>query len=272
LSRLVSDEELIELTRIRDGLDATSANSENRVSDERISSEIPIISENVLWSIRDAVGWIKNDEGQWISGKNKIQTRQASLADTVKWSSLGYFKTGKDNFIRYEVRDIQINKSNFYLIIKEMVDGNWASITSDKWKEQRKFKYAVFKKNGAIESLKSEGGTSFYQYSSSIYYMGEVLATDNFLQTIALDINKKISPNLNESIETTSKLILSYRLLNDRVNCRFYIDRKHSDSSDLSFDPVGVWEYNAFKFSPIDIYYECSSDLVKGLILLMKKS
>lgn len=80
--------------------------------EDRQNASLPIIGNKVLWSLSDATGWIKNNEGQWLEGKNVIYERHLSSADKSVLTQ-GKNILGKDNFIKYELRVITIEGIDF---------------------------------------------------------------------------------------------------------------------------------------------------------------
>jgi hypothetical protein len=248
---------------------------------DRVNYAMPQISDKVLWSLTEATGWMNNNEGQWIEGKNKIQQSIASIGSKENWDK-EYYIPGADNFIRFELREITVEGKQWFLLTKDMIEGRWKSypIESD-WVNERKVKYVVFKRHGAKIDEKKVEQHSYPYYKSSCFYLGEVPYSQNYLNEIVLQLSRPSSGEFSkkpskftESSETYVKLGLIYKPLPDGVNCRFYLDILDEDylkSGGEGFRLEARSKFNMFKFAPRDLYYECPKGSVEGLVSLVTK-
>ncbi len=84
---------------------------------ERTNSALPVFSDAVVWSLNKATGWIKNSEGQWLEGQNKVQRKAMSIDDKDEWEK-EINSVGLDNFIQYEIREMAFAGIGFLLFTK----------------------------------------------------------------------------------------------------------------------------------------------------------
>ena len=92
-------------------------------SQDRKNAKLPVIQNQILASLTNATGWLLKDDGQWISRKNripfKIENQFKSLID-YEFYALG---DNQQNFISYEIRNIEIKDTLNYILIKKFKDG-----------------------------------------------------------------------------------------------------------------------------------------------------
>ncbi|MBS1736774.1 MAG: hypothetical protein JSS98_09275 [Bacteroidetes bacterium] len=252
----------------------TTNSSEDRVNDsgdDRVGNSIPIIGDKPLWSIKSATGWMKNFEGQWIRGKNKIQKYKVSaVGDTSAWNK-GINATGLDNFTSIEVRDVKIGNKLFIVIIKLMLDGqNKYEYSANSWQPIIRYKFFVVKKNEAILTPRFEKDGSV-QYEMQIYFRGYVQYDKDYLHHIVLKISQGDyeQPEMKE-IGSTSNLYLDYKELNDGKRCRFVFPP--TSGVDSPYEPTP--QYQEFVYPPIgfsNYYYECDKSDIRGLLNIIEK-
>ncbi|MBN1651674.1 MAG: hypothetical protein JW857_10110 [Bacteroidales bacterium] len=85
---------------------------------ERSKSNLPKISE-ALSVLDDATGWVLQDNGSWLSEKNKIllySSEQNLSADPLQ-------KLGRQNFNKMELREVLIGDEQYIVLITEYADG-----------------------------------------------------------------------------------------------------------------------------------------------------
>lgn len=85
---------------------------------ERSKSNLPKISE-ALSVLDDATGWVLQDNGSWLSEKNKIllySSEQNLSADPL-------LKLGRQNFNKIELREVLIGDEQYIVLIIEYTDG-----------------------------------------------------------------------------------------------------------------------------------------------------
>ena len=235
-------------------------------SQDRVSTSIPEIGATPIWSITEATGWIKNKEGQWVQGQNKIQLSDASEARKELWAK-GKYAMGHDNFYFIEIHDITIDGKHFYVLVKKMLTSDYQYHITGSGSVRPKVLYAVFSKK--LETREKTGGTEpFEKFQTSIYYSGELNYTPDYLHQIALGINTVKSPDVTEDSQSRSHFTLWYRLTNDGKNCRFFLDEE-TNKTDTYFTPVSRLD-DLLVSGVENLYYECPKERLQGLLTLLK--
>ncbi|MBF4491895.1 hypothetical protein IR010_05020 [Flavobacterium sp. MR2016-29] len=169
-----------------------SVNGQNRINDK-----LPIISKKNN-ALINANGWLKNQSGQWISGKNKIPQ---DLGENQKL--LGNYESyglGSDNFTSLEIKDITISDSTYAILIKKYKDGFYTYSSIQKgWNNRISCKYFVFSKS-ELQKIKSIKNDTLNRIYFKIIYQGDLLFTNpntfNDL-VIAKDILKQVKDKTN---------------------------------------------------------------------------
>ena len=235
-------------------------------SQDRQGSSLPVIDTVPLWTLNQATGWMKNAEGQWLEGKNKIQLFDASAANKDAWNE-GKYKMGYDNFFFMRVYPITIDGNRFYLFIKALLTSDYQYSITGTGSVRSKVLYAVFSRKLETKS-KTEGKEPFDKYQTSIYYSGELNYSRDFLQQVALGINTVKSPDITENVQMKSKFTLWYRPLDDGKNCRFFLDEE-SNKTAAYFTPVT--RLLDLRVSGVEtLYFECPKERLEKLLALLK--
>jgi hypothetical protein len=231
--------------------------------DDRQNASLPVIGEKVLWSLTEATGWIKNNEGQWLEGKNIIYEKHLSAANKSVLSE-GKNILGKDNFIKFEVRDINIAGKDFFIITKVLTESAYDyPSTHLGWKARKMVYYFVFQK-GKAKSKVNDYDPKALTYSSNGYFVGLIGYDADYLNKIALDIAEvdRSDPAFRKNGINTNFQI-EYKLLSDGKACRFQI-MPHT------FQPSERVEYihdHASIFQ--DYYFECPKEKLDRLLQLI---
>lgn len=242
----------------------------NSTTDDRANNSIPTIADKPLWSMKTATGWMKNREGQWISGKNKIQKSDMSLIDTSSWNK-GLNIAGTDNFINMEVREVKIGDKAFIVLIKTMQDWRY-SITNHYVNPEdlvTRAKFFVVKKNGTAPKPTSANDGSI-QYDMQIYFSGFVAYSKNYLHDISLIISEGDQKNPDmKNLGSTSEIHLYYKELKDGKKSRFSFGGAYAQNT--PFDPTtqstDMIDHPGYPNS----YFECDKADISGLINLIGK-
>ncbi len=116
----------------------SQSDCENRDDSELVnfSSLSPVQSE-----IRDLKGWAKQDNGSWLSAKNRIpfpddKTNQRSNAE---------LKLGQDNIITIELRKVMIGNEQYNVIVKKYYDGEYEfPVLLEEWRGFKSLEFFVF--------------------------------------------------------------------------------------------------------------------------------
>jgi len=120
---------------------------------EKVNASLPKIGSQIIGKLYKASGWLLNPEGQWISRQNKIP---CDLPNQMKaLIDYGKYSPGIDNFISYELRDITIKDSSYYILIKKYNNGYYHySTLEEEWQNTTEIVYYVFNKS-ELEPLKN---------------------------------------------------------------------------------------------------------------------
>ncbi|AIN75116.1 hypothetical protein SAMN02745938_11179 [Flavobacterium psychrophilum DSM 3660] len=226
---------------------------------ERVNAVLPKISATVSSKLTIATGWLKNEDGQWISRKNripfKIENKFKQLIDYEKYA-LG---ENGENFISYELRDININDSIYCILIKRYNDGyyKYESI-NEGWTKNQSIDYHVFLKS-ELEKFKSIKNDTINNLEIPVLYNNtfRYVNTTTFSNTdISKDISKQMltgkvtEPFLQESIVFNIKIYKS--------NVRFLVT-EGIDESNRSYQRAEDLE---------DYYYESTMPIFNQFIVL----
>lgn len=241
--------------------------------DDRVNHAIPVIGDTALWTIKKATGWMKNEEGQWLEGKNKIQKYRMSVNNKPEWET-GLNAVGKDNFIKLEARSITIGGIELLLILKYTKDGNFETPVLEKgWKPTETIKYYVVKKH--VTSAKDYDDKSDYKtFEMKLYFNGYVENTPDALKKIASAIAAvdEGEPRYKE-VGSNASIMFYYGDLKDGKPCRFFIRMNKGGAQPYdTFPRQPEMEYSSPWVRPLEhYYYECPKANMAGLITLITK-
>lgn len=245
--------------------------------EDRINANLPVIGDTALWTLKQATGWMKNAEGQWIEGKNKIQKYKMSVSNKEEWN-VGINATGKDNFTFIEARDMKFAGMDFLIIIKHLKDGKFKNPTIYAgWEPLDMVRYYVVKKNDT-RPMKYEHEENYKDYEIVTYFLGAILDGKDLLDRIKLAISATDQrvPDLKKFGNATS-LRLLYTELSDGKSVRFHFHTKSENPGGNELVDVypygGFGEYHNYaSHIPIgNFYYECPKENMAGLIDLIQK-
>lgn len=229
---------------------------------ERTDVALPIISNTVLWSLKSADGWMFNKEGKWIQGKNKIQKEHAGISEKTIWDTYDTYMTGTDNFNSFELREIKINGVKYFILIKTMKDGLFKYDAIKKgWQTFSLAKYLVFSIPDTTNSTKT---ASAYQTSTK-YFGSAIFIKPDYINRIALDINKKQMGNDIFSDDNELSLQVLYKTENSK--CRFYIQAVGKEG----YDKLNPMYGTTIKALPMtSYYYETTINALDGLLKYLR--
>lgn len=228
-------------------------------SQERINAVLPKISATASSKLTVATGWLKNEDGQWISRKNRIPSKiENEYKQLIDYERYELGENG-ENFISYELRDISINDSIFCILTKRYNDGyyKYESI-NEGWTKNQSIDYYVFLKSelGKFKSIKND---TLYNLEIPVMYNNtfKYINTTTLSNTdISKDISKQIltgkitEPFLQESIVFNIKIYKS--------NVRFLVT-EGIEESNRSYQKVEDLE---------DYYYESTLPIFNQFISL----
>lgn len=237
--------------------------------DDRQNASLPVIGSKVLWSLSEATGWIKNNEGQWLEGKNVIYERHLSAVDKSSFNE-GKNILGKDNFIKYELRDITIGGIDFLLLTKGIIESGYDyPSTKGGWKPLKGVYYLVFKK-GKAKVKQHDYEPKAVSYTAECYFRGLVDLKEGYLEKIALNIAESDRENPDfKKAGITVDFRLDYKLLTDGKMCRFHL---FADARDWDMQPeghVGFIHDHANRLQ--DYYFECPKEKLDELLKYLSK-
>jgi hypothetical protein len=159
---------------------------------ERTDDNPVIISKDTLSTFSGCTGWIKNQEGKWISKRNRIPfdlpVKHEQLQDYEK------YKKGTDNFFIYELRNVTVNNRTYIILIKLFQDGYYKfDAIEEDWTDKTSAYYYIFDKKSYLTTVKDTSINLIkipVAYSGKAYYVGSDYITD---------IQNEISKRLNET-------------------------------------------------------------------------
>jgi len=112
-------------------------------SPERPKREIPLLSE-VVSNLDNATGWILQNNGEWVSERNKIPFKEYNLNKIKR----GRYQLGRENFNVIEIRSVTIKDVVYSIIIIKYEDGKYDfPLLEERWQGFKNLKYYAFKES-----------------------------------------------------------------------------------------------------------------------------
>lgn len=129
-------------------------------SQERVDEILTKIDKTILTSISKADGYIKTDYGKWISKPNRIPFKLEAKFENLSNSKVYSLGENKENFVKYEFRNISIKDSTYYILIKYYKDGfyEYKSI-QEGWNFTKSIDFYVINKNDFMNFPKIKNDT-----------------------------------------------------------------------------------------------------------------
>jgi len=227
-----------------------------------------------------ATGWMKSPEGQWIHRQNRIPA-YLSLKDKIllDYEELG---TGIDNFDFIELKSIDIEGQEYYMLIKATRAGYYKySNIHEGWTPMVNYDYFVFQKNEIDKITIGKNTPKLIEIdvksSCGTYVVSNELNEKEMKQKISYNIKKMISG------KSTIKMKLLLNLFyydKDNVIRFLILSVKGYDSLAPYYDSIAAGYLNRVpngKESLIQpdvfdkFYYECPLEDFKKLIPLIVK-
>ena len=182
------------------------------------SINIGSVAKGKMW---DVYGWLQNDAGKWISGRNKIPANlEAQFKNLSDFEQNGLGENG-ENFTYMELRDVTIYDSLYTILIKKYKDGYYKNPAYHTgWTPQNSITYYVFRTN-ELEKLKGLDKNKLYNVKINTLYCRTIRNIDPKFSTvnIAQDLAKVISGA--EAAPFKEDLMVTLKLNKDNV--RFLI-------------------------------------------------
>lgn len=175
---------------------------------DRTNKSLPKINSLIKGQLSKATGWTLNPEGQWISRQNRIPV---FLENEFK-SLIDYERDGLgiDNFMSYQLRDMQIGDKTFSILIKKYKDGEfkYPSI-KEGWFNYTRLVYYVFEPT-ELEKLKNVKNDSINFITLKILYTnagdwGVSFNAENYLT----DLSKNIVTKMKEEVKPEKERYLA---------------------------------------------------------------
>ncbi|WP_293870725.1 hypothetical protein [Flavobacterium sp.] len=223
----------------------------NSYSQNRENQKLPVISEN-KGLLSNAIGWLKNESGQWIKYQNKIPEdlgKNQKLLENYNDHSIGV-----DNFISFEIKEVVINETKYILILKKMKDGYFKYETiKEGWVPNNSYEFYVLEPSefAKIESVEHNKQINL-DLKLKTYGKVSFISLKNLSNLkIANEINKSLNDPLNSFIE--HKLALNVYCFDEKKIVQFYF-----------------FEYNGYKLENKDMYYETNYENFNKFIKINK--
>ncbi len=139
------------------------------------SSLSPVQSEIV-----DMRGWAKQDNGSWLSSKNRIPFTD----DKTNKSSGGERKLGQDNMITLQLRKVMIGNKQYNVLVKKYHDGEYEfPILKEEWRGFKSLDFYVFPSRKLEEILPDEiPWNTQYAVNLNVYARGTVRDYENKIE------------------------------------------------------------------------------------------
>uniref|UniRef100_UPI0040481AD8 hypothetical protein n=2 Tax=Flavobacterium sp. TaxID=239 RepID=UPI0040481AD8 len=218
----------------------------NSFSQERIDSKQPSINKNLVFTLNQATGYLKNETGKWISKQNRIPFRLEPQFEKLSNSEVYSLGENNENFIKYEFRKININDTIYNVFIRYYKSGFYEYKSIKKgWNYTKSLDFYVFD-NSELEKLNLFTKDSLNNLKiKPIYY-----STLEYLDEYKLSyIENKI-----QELKSKKKNLSTYEKLVERK----YKKETYLYFNFLYFKDVVRFKIDIFDFDLKDEYYETS--------------
>lgn len=178
----------------------------------RVNDKLPIITKSNS-ALITATGWLKNQSGQWISGKNKIP--QDLGEDQKILGNYEGYGLGNDNFASLEIKDLIIADSTYAILIKKYRDGYYTYSSIKKgWNNIAGYKYFVFSKSelAKLKDVKSDSLSVITFKILSKGYVSSVNPATFIDNIIAKDIVKEMQGNKYPEYDDILNPVLGFNI------------------------------------------------------------
>ena len=175
--------------------------------------DLPIISD-VKTKIEKAKGWILQDDGAWVSAKNKIPFFQSK----INREDLKQYKLGQDNFDVIELREVVIDNNNYAVLVIKYKKGKYDfPLIKEGWSSYKSLDYYVFKPS----NLKKILPDTLENNGTNVVFMN-VLVSGNIDNYDSKDYKSQMALNIQRYIysrnPSPSNLIIAVNLIKDEYN------------------------------------------------------
>ncbi len=219
------------------------------------SSLSPVQSE-----ITQAVGWAKQDNGRWLSSKNRVPFTD----DMTNKSNAAERKLGQDNFIKLELRKVMIGNEQYNVLIKKYHDGEYEfPILQEGWYGYNSLDFYVFEGEKLKEILPHDiPFNEKYAVNLNTYVRGTIKDYDNKVEE-DLIVKAIQAIERSERINDWNLIMAVYPIKNGEEEvCRFKLIPSFRKNYLASFYTApDNWERN-FDMT----FYECKFYQFKSFI------
>ncbi|MEO7975982.1 hypothetical protein [Flavobacterium sp.] len=208
---------------------------------------LPIISKENKGVLLKAKGWLKNQYGEWVSRDNKIPNDLGIEYKAV--DNFEYYSLGQDNFVSYQVKDIQIEDVTYVLLIKKEKWGYYLYPTiNEGWKTSGTCKYYIFDKSELIkfQNVLPETMTTI---NLKLIYSGNIQPV-NFLNLNDLYLSKEINREIikqkaKQYEEEPDYLSVDITLFENKKIVQFYFWKNYEQHENRYYE-VDLLTFNKF--------------------------
>ena len=178
---------------------------------ERTKSNLPEISE-VQAIIEEANGWVLQDNGSWLSAKNKIllyNSEQNRYADPLQ-------KLGQQNFEQLELQEVLIGDEQYIVFVIKHIGGSFEFPSlRQNFHKTKNARYVVFHAN-KLEEIMSASST--FNEPSAVNL--DVFCSDNIIDYDQKQLTTQIAYNILRvsKMEEPSKFTMILALMPTIVN------------------------------------------------------
>jgi tetratricopeptide (TPR) repeat protein len=136
------------------------------------SSLSPVHSE-----ITDTRGWAKQDNGSWLSAKNRIPFTD----EKTNKSTGGERKLGQDNMITLQLRKVMVGNKQYNVLVKKYFDGEYEfPVLREEWRGYKSLEFYVFPSYKLEEILPDEiPFNEQYAVNLNVYARGTIKDYEN---------------------------------------------------------------------------------------------
>lgn len=215
---------------------------------DRVNATAPKINRIAKGKLTEAVGWLQNDAGKWVSRKNKIPANiEEEYKSLIDFESDGLGEE-RENFIYYEVRDITINDSVYGILIKKFKDGYYKYESINKgWMPQTSISYGIFRWS-ELDKVKNMEEDKVQIIKINLLYNN----TDSYLDpNYSLGtIEQEVSKLVRSKDKPLFKEDLYIAMQKYKGNVRFMINLMTSYSTPIDFEK-SYYETSAENFGKL---------------------
>ena len=225
---------------------------------DTIQYELPLFSDTTS-KLKKAKGWLLQNDGIWVSSKNRIPNDRTTLPYKLKEFSLG-----KENFSSIEFTPFIYDKISYILMVIYYTDGYYdmPSLKSD-WKTDKAANFYIFERNKLYHLIPDVSNLNKpYSVNLNIICSGYInidkqkLSLKNIVTEIFLKTRQKVSENYinlifsvfyNKSSDTESvkfKIIKTY--LKKSIYEYYLLPKVQEDIFAKSFYEAEYEDFNNF--------------------------